>query len=192
MQKFPSSVSSNNITEVKKMESASFEDDKISAPSDIAIDDIKNWKENSLFHFKEFPKNLFFALESLNIDSFSIESTNESAEKINNKNLSFYADLLTFQFGLLSYNKDLAVKLVYTPSISLLENSFTLGFYLPFNLTPYSLLAGDVFLRVNRNNNEWSFGTDQTNPSAIVFDIFDDTLLKINKIKYIYKRSFYN
>ena len=74
---------------------------------------------------------------------------------------------------------------VWFPTIFALNDKLEIGLYLSANIIPYAILTNDRFLKVNIDNNEWSFGTDKyPNTTAMVFDIIDDSLLKFRRIKY--------
>ena len=118
----------------------------------------------------------------------------------------FLSTFLSFRFGGLGYDlqienfrfQNLGIKFLFDPSIVLFDDKFEFGFYLNLNFFPYALYeplanAGqpgwDMFGTINNNsrfaNREWSFGSDQNlDAGRMVFDIFDDLLLKMKIIRY--------
>ncbi|MBN2544245.1 MAG: hypothetical protein JXB50_00520 [Spirochaetes bacterium] len=94
------------------------------------------------------------------------------------------ADLLSIQISAIGFNNDIGIKFALDPSINF-NDRFELGLYLPVYYAPYNTMNENRFMKVNGVNNEWSFGSDQGGAAdRMVFDIFSDLLLKINKIKY--------
>ena len=89
-------------------------------------------------------------------------------------------DLLAFEVGSITIDGTTYAKAVVQPEFEL--GDFRMGLYLPviyqdnlFDPTSWYKPAG---------NNEWSFGTDQTDLGPILLDIVSDLFLKIKYIQY--------
>ncbi|MCG8573106.1 MAG: hypothetical protein MJB14_23480, partial [Spirochaetes bacterium] len=99
--------------------------------------------------------------------------------------LNFVASLLQHEIGTINYGNDFAIRVVSRPGIKILDDKFEFGFYLPLNLIPSKAFTKDGLLDINQSNNEWSFGSDQNREAKkVVFDIFDDILLKLRIIRF--------
>jgi hypothetical protein len=111
--------------------------------------------------------------------------------------------MLSFEIGGLGTNltpfnnfdfNNFGIKFLWDPSVKALKNKFEFGTYFNLNFFPTALANKGIwpFLgTVNSNtrfaNSEWSFGADQNGDTGrIIFDIFDDFLLKLKMIRYNY------
>lgn len=189
-----SKLDKNNSQKIESLSICEFEDYKVSSPRKFNNDELQEWKNTSLYQTQGIPEVLNLVLEKLElfVEEKVIEIENEKV--VENEKSAFILDddqkimlsrLLTFETGVISYNYDIGIKFVYTPEIFTKDNKLHLGFYFPVNMIPYKILTDDRFFRVNRNNNEWSFGTDiNGNLQAKILDIVDDLLLKISNIRY--------
>jgi len=106
--------------------------------------------------------------------------------------ISFELGGFAYNFNLNNYTTNVGIKTVFDPSFKYFNDKFEFGFYINVNFYPGALTTGDAwsFLgTVNCNNRwinkEWSFGSDKTDNSAkVVFDVFDDILIKSKIIRY--------
>jgi hypothetical protein len=114
----------------------------------------------------------------------------------------FLCEFLSFKFAGTGYDEmienfklqNLGVIFAFDPSIVLFDGKFEFGFYLDLAFFPYTVCVTttpgwEMFGQVNSNSrfadHEWSFGSDQNSEAGrIVFDVFDDLLLKMKTIRY--------
>ena len=180
-----SKKNNNNLEIIKSLYLCEYEENKINIPRKFSNDELREWKETALFQTKNIPGTLDLALEKL---EFEKKITEEKTKVVFDDNLKLMlSHLLFFETGVISYNGDIGPKFVLRPELTTKDNKFHFSFYLPANIIPYKIHTDDRFFKVNRNNNEWSFGTDiksDDNLQAKIIDIFDDVLLKINNIRY--------
>ncbi len=175
-----SKLNSENSENIEALFISEFENDKISSPRKFINEELQEWKETSLYQTSAVPHNVNLVLEKLELT----QKEKQSSSLDENKKL-LLSHLLTFETGVISYNKDIGPKFVFRPEITSQNGKFHFGLYLPVNIIPNKILTDNRFFKVNRNNNEWSFGTDiQYNILAKSIDIVDDILLKINSISY--------
>lgn|GEM_PF-6845281 len=114
-----------------------------------------------------------------------LDSTTDIIDKGKISLKEILLSLATFEAGAISYNGDLGVKFALKPGFSILNDNLEFGFYLPVFLVPYKIMTDERFMKINKTNNEWSFGTDQNNNIyAMIFDICNDFLLKHRIIRY--------
>lgn len=177
----------NNISLIKKLDKLTFD----------------LWKKNGIFTDKKIISDNDVYLEKLNFldtqnilsEKIAIEEENKEEtlqeEKIEEqkrmKNVMIDKDkilsgFISFKLSAVVFNNDIGIMGAFDPLIDL--DGFKIGFYFPIYFVPYKAVTGNWMMKVNDDNNEWSFGTDQTGVNKIIFDIFDDFLLKINKISY--------
>lgn len=179
-----SKLDKNNSEKIENLSICEFEDYKVSSPRKFSNDELQEWRNTSLFKSQNIPAELKLVLESLELDIKKVKKE-KSAFILDEDKKIMLSRLLTFETGVISYNYDIGPKFVFRPEILSKKEKFHLGFYFPVNLIPYKILTEDRFFRVNRNNNERSFGTDITgNLQAKILDIIDDVLLKISNIRY--------
>ena len=182
----------DNSEIVEEFQICKFIDNKIFEPRNFNMQEFNTWKKNMLFQSNNIPPNLNLILETLDFNEiFKVESQVEEVESIEEDKTSkfdykkFLAAILSFEAGTLNYDKNIGIKCVWRPGASFLGDKFEFGLYIPVNFIPSRSFTKQPFFNVNGYNNEWSFGSDQnSNAPAIVFDVFDDILLKMRIIRY--------
>ena len=171
----------DNSEMVEELQICEFENYTIFTPRYFNMAEFKSWKNDMLFRTENIPQNLHLILETLDFRE-KIEKKGKMP-KFSYKKL--VASILSFEAGTINYDKNIAIKCVWRPGASVLGNKFEFGFFVPVNFIPSKTFTTQPFMNVNGNNNEWSFGSDKIgNAQAIVFDIFDDILLKIRILRY--------
>jgi len=99
--------------------------------------------------------------------------------------MKFLTSFFSVELGTVSFNDNIGAKIVSRPGISLFDNQFEFGFYFFLTIIPSKIFTSDMIMNINNKNNEWSFGSDQGGvPEKIVFDVFDDILLKLRILRY--------
>lgn len=184
-----------------------FRGSKVYPPYYFYEDKLTNWKNSMIFKSSNKPRNLNYVLETLEYkphievitdnkkqrttivkDSTTDLHQDVTSDKIVKNKFDykkFFSSFLSLEAGSIVYDGDIAVKFVSTPGINLFDNKFEFGFYLSLNFVPSKLFSGNWAMSINNGNNEWSFGTDQNNNTAkIVWDVFDDILLKLRVLRY--------
>ena len=181
----------NDLEIIKSLYICEYEDNKINTPIKFSNEKLQEWKETALYQTKDIPNKFNLALEKLEIsEKLEVESEieEEKPKKSFDENKKIMlSHLLSFETGVISYNGDIGPKFVFRPELTTQNNKFHFGLYLPVNIIPYKIHTNNRFFKINRNNNEWSFGTDipnNNNMQAKIIDIVDDVLLKINNIRY--------
>ncbi len=185
----------SNSFDAGKLQKCDFLDYKVYPPASIEVNASAGWTADMLFRSKNLPDNLAFALEG-----YYAGQTEEGKIPVNEQvppqfkktksvppAYSIAGMFLKFEFGEIFHDNNganFAVKLVYMPG-GIIQDKYEFGFYFPFDLVISKITTNERFLKVNRGNNEWSFGTDQGgNIGAIIFDIMDDFLLKHRVFRY--------
>jgi len=97
------------------------------------------------------------------------------------KVLDFLGKFFGMEVGTLNIGGTTYSKFVLQPTID--AGKFKMALYLPVIFST-NLFDLDDWYNPPGNNNEWSFGTDQTDVRAIVGDVFEDLFLKIKYIKF--------
>ena len=89
-------------------------------------------------------------------------------------------DMLGFEIGSIVINNETYAKALIQPEFEV--GKFRAKFYLPIIYRDNLVDPGSWYFPAG--NNEWSFGTDQTEPVDIAFDIINDLFLKINYLQW--------
>lgn len=180
-----------NFTAVKTLNIARFIEDRVENAREFLLEEYLEWKERMLIKSDAVPEYLPVALEYLNLEVVEGDVTTDVTEDIvviNEKKVDYKKilnALLSFEAGNISYENNIGITLAYTPGTTFFDEK--LEFMMDFSvfMIPSKIFTDDVILKTNRTNNEWSFGSDQDgNAAAIVYDIFDDLLLKLKLFRY--------
>lgn len=199
---------------IERFQIAEFIDKIVSQPKKLEKIEFDLWKNNMIFSDKNIISDKDVYLEKINFTSNQAqdksviekqkpqeiikEQTEEITEENNQekspkqkKDISnkdkILSGLLSFRLSAVGFNNTLGIMALFDPVIPITEN-FQFGFYLPFYFIPYEANTGNWMMKINESNNEWSFGTDQgSSVGKIVYDVFADTLLKINNISFVSK-----
>lgn len=104
---------------------------------------------------------------------------------------SYLLDLLTFEAGFAYSSINMGIRIGWFPEISVSDNLFFMSLNFDFHIIPVNIQNNlSPFYKINRTNNEWSFGSDYTgNIPAMVFDIIEDASLKTGFVKYGLEKS---
>ncbi len=99
--------------------------------------------------------------------------------------LKFLTSFFSVELGSIAFNNNIGAKIISRPGINLFDDKFEFGFYFFLTIIPSKVFTGNMIMSINNRNNEWSFGSDQGGiAEKIVFDIFDDILLKLRILRY--------
>ena len=113
-------------------------------------------------------------------ESETEEKPEEEKESPANKFFAGLADIFEFEIGSISIEGKTYAKAVIQPEFSI--GKFSASLYLPV-IYQDNLIDPAGWYRPAENN-EWSFGTDQTTAGDIAFDILSDIFLKIEYIQW--------
>jgi hypothetical protein len=104
---------------------------------------------------------------------------------------SYLLDLPAFETGFAYSNKEMGIRTGWFPEISISDNLFFMSLNFDFHIVPVNIQNNiSPFYKINKTNNEWSFGSDYLNNiPAMIFDIIEDASLKTGFIKYGLEKS---
>ena len=182
-----SKINTGNNHVIKPLEYVYIENGEIYPPEEIGNRIVFDWKETSKALSPDISPSLTLVLEDIDTTVIPKEEDQTSDKKVKNgfNYKKFLSNFLSFEIGSINYDRNIGVKFVHKPGFSVLDNKLEFRFYLPVNFIPSKIFTKDAFFRVNRYNNEWTFGFDQNGVvQAIVFDAIDDLLLKVEKIRF--------
>ncbi|OHD43584.1 MAG: hypothetical protein A2086_13025 [Spirochaetes bacterium GWD1_27_9] len=206
------SLKSPNITSINTLEVCEFTDFTLSEKKSFKREELYSWQASMLSKSQNIPDLLNLMLEKLIFKQKTIVEEQEATTDVvvkkdvttdivkqTIKPKNDFRGLLSFEFGGLGYkldsinslSKNIGIKFVYNPTISLLDNKLEFSFYLNLNFFPAAIgqqEPWDMFGSINYNtkfiNREWSFGTDQGGfVPKVIFDVFDDIFSKIKTIR---------
>lgn len=198
----------SNSFNVEKWSFSRFYDYEVYAPEKFTPGELFVWKSVQVFKDSDqLVKDVPIVLEYLNFPDYDLSlkdkedltddmDKSKSITKIEDRTtdlttdkkfdyMKFLTSFFSVELGSITFNNNIGAKIISRPGIKLFNDKFEFGFYFFLTIIPSKVFTGDMIMNINNKNNEWSFGTDQGGvPEKIVFDVFDDLLLKLRVLRY--------